>query len=147
MLRLAGIALIGYALLSGLIVAAPPSSPPTHSMRMRMLLWTSVPAPVFRSILGLTLTIAIIRALSMFQVEIDRRLATLEESQILLAERERIGRDLHDGTLQKIYAVGLLLNSTRAELVAEAGNQGGRARPAKHSTAGRGSDGHSQVYR
>ena len=77
-----------------------------------------MPAPVFRSILGLTLTIAIIRALSMFQVEIDRRLATLEEAQILLAERERIGRDLHDGTLQKIYAVGLLLNSTRTELAA-----------------------------
>ncbi|MFN8467910.1 MAG: sensor histidine kinase [Caldilineaceae bacterium] len=116
MLRLAGIALIGYAILSGLIVARAAFFPANQLNEDAVLLWTSVPAPVFRSILGLTLTIAIIRALSMFQVEIDRRLATLEESQILLAERERIGRDLHDGTLQKIYAVGLLLNSTRAEL-------------------------------
>ncbi len=116
MLRLAGIALVGYAVLSGLFVARAAFFPADRINEDVLQLWTSIPAPVFRSILGLTLTIAIIRALSMFQVEIDRRLATLEESQILLAERERIGRDLHDGTLQKIYAVGLLLNSTRAEL-------------------------------
>lgn len=116
MLRLAGLALIGYAILSGIIVAKAAYFPANQLNEDAVLLWTSVPAPVFRSILGLTLTIAIIRALSIFQVEIDRRIATLEEGQILLAERERIGRDLHDGTLQKIYAVGLLLNSTRTEL-------------------------------
>jgi signal transduction histidine kinase len=117
MLRLAGIALIGYAILSGLFVARAAFFPADTLNEDAILVWTSIPAPVFRSILGLTLTVAIIRALSIFHVEIDRRLATLEESQILLAERERIGRDLHDGTLQKIYAVGLLLNSIKGEIV------------------------------
>ena len=117
MLRLAGVSLIGYALLSGLVVASAAFFPANTLNEDAILALTSVPAPVFRSVLGLTLTIAIIRALSMFQIEVDRQLAALEESQILLAERERIGRDLHDGTLQKIYAVGLLLNSIKGELV------------------------------
>jgi len=116
MLRLAGVALIGYAVVGGIVVAAAEFPPANWINEDVLLQLTSVPAPVFRSILGLTLTIAMIRALSMFQVELDRRLATLEEDQILLAERERIGRDLHDGTLQKIYAAGLLLNSTKPEL-------------------------------
>jgi two-component system sensor histidine kinase DevS len=38
-----------------------------------------------------------------------RRLAVLEE-------RERIGMDLHDGTIQSIYAVGLVLEYTRLQI-------------------------------
>ena len=127
MLRLAGVALIGYAVLGGLVVANAAFFPANWLNEDVLSAWTSVPAPVYRSILGLTLTIAIIRALSMFQVELDRRLATLEENQILLAERERIGRDLHDGTLQKIYAVGLLLNSIKGELARKQATTAGGA--------------------
>lgn len=116
MLRLAGVALIGYAVLGGLVVKPIGFFPANWLNEELVLGLTSVPVPIFRSILGLILTVAIIRSLSMFQVELDRQLAKLEENQILLGERERIGRDLHDGTLQKIYAVGLLLNSTKGEL-------------------------------
>jgi signal transduction histidine kinase len=72
-----------------------------------------VPIPVFRSLLGLTLTIAIIRALEIFDLEIDRKLTAMEEAQILAAEREHLGRDLHDHTLQSVYAAGLMLNAAR----------------------------------
>ena len=35
----------------------------------------------------------------------------IEEQQLLSDERERIGRELHDGAVQKVYTAGLLLQS------------------------------------
>jgi signal transduction histidine kinase len=43
----------------------------------------------------------------------------MEQQQILAAERERIGRDLHDGAIQKVYTAGLLVES--AQKLAEGG--------------------------
>jgi signal transduction histidine kinase len=37
----------------------------------------------------------------------------MEQQQILSTERERIGRELHDGAIQKVYAAGLLVDSAR----------------------------------
>lgn len=54
-----------------------------------------------------------VRSLNIFQVETDRRLAGMERIQTLAAERERIGRDLHDGIIQNIYAAGLTLEEVR----------------------------------
>ena len=42
---------------------------------------------------------------------------TAEGLQFSLAERERIGRDLHDSIIQSIYAVGLTLDDCRRNLV------------------------------
>ena len=81
---------------------------------------TGVPVPIFRSIFGLALTMAIIRTLEVFRVELDRRLDSMEETAVLAAERERIGRELHDGTLQTIYASGLLLQAAAKELPPDA---------------------------
>jgi len=49
----------------------------------------------------------VVRSLEIFQVETERRLAEMEQAQILMADRERIGRDLHDGIIENIYAAGL----------------------------------------
>lgn len=83
--------------------------------------WTLVPIQVYRRLADLSLTLAIIRVLEVFRVEMDRQVSQLEEQQILITERERIGRELHDGTLQSIYATGLLLRTTEKEL-AETGS-------------------------
>jgi signal transduction histidine kinase len=56
------------------------------------------------------------RALDVFGLELDRQLVDMEEAQLLLAERERIGRELHDGTLQSIYAAGLLLSAAERSI-------------------------------
>ena len=53
-------------------------------------------------------------------VELDRRLDSMEETAVLAADRERIGRELHDGTLQTIYASGLLLQAAAKELPPDA---------------------------
>jgi signal transduction histidine kinase len=116
MLYLAALALLGYAVAGGLIVP-PASFFPANRLNTSLLeIWWGIPAPVFRSLLGLTLTLAIIYTLEIFDLEIERKLNAIEEIQILATERERIGRDLHDRTLQSIYAVGLMLKSSHEML-------------------------------
>ena len=41
------------------------------------------------------------------------------EQLVILKERERIGMDLHDGIIQHIYAIGLMLEDTQHQLVQE----------------------------
>jgi signal transduction histidine kinase len=72
--------------------------------------------PVFRSLLGLTLTLTMIHALEIFDLEVDRKLNEMEETEILAVERERLGRDLHDRSLQSVYAAGLVLKATMEKL-------------------------------
>lgn len=110
-LRIAGIALVLYAVFGGLI-------PPPVSFFPGSLLNSDtfeqavgVPPLVFRSLIGLTLAIAIIRGLEVFEVETARTIEAMEQQQILAAERDRIARDLHDGLIQKVYTAGLLVES------------------------------------
>ena len=118
MLRLAALALAGYAVMGGLIVPPGPHFPANWLNSELLESWLGVPVVIFRSGLGLALALAMIRILEIFDLEIDRRLSSLEESQILATERERIGRDLHDRTLQAVYGAGLMLNAS-AELLQE----------------------------
>jgi signal transduction histidine kinase len=58
---------------------------------------------------GLGLTVSIVWALTVVQREIEHWIEDVERSQALSTDRERISRDLHDGTIQAIYAAGLML--------------------------------------
>jgi signal transduction histidine kinase len=115
-LQVAGLALAGYSVMAGLVVPPGPFFPANWLNTAQVEQLTAIPVPVYRSLLGLILALCIIHALEVFRVELDRRLSSMEEMQILVAERERIGRELHDGTLQTIYAAGLLLQATEREL-------------------------------
>jgi signal transduction histidine kinase len=115
-LHVAWLALIGYAVLGGLVVPPGGFAPANWLNTVSFQRWTGIPVQVLRSLVGLALTVAIIRTLEVFRVELDRRLASMEETTVLAAERERIGRELHDGTLQTIYASGLLLQAAVKEL-------------------------------
>jgi len=117
MLRLAGLALAGYAIAGGLIAPPGPYFPANWFNTNLLESWLGFPAPIIlRSLLGLILMLAIIRTLEIFDLEIDRKLNAIEEVQILTAERERIGRDLHDRTLQSVYGVGLMLKAAKEML-------------------------------
>ncbi|MBI4768945.1 MAG: sensor histidine kinase [Chloroflexi bacterium] len=72
-----------------------------------------VPPQVFRSLAGFAMAVTIIRALEVFEVETDRLIERMEEAQVIVVERERIGRDLHDGAIQRVYAAGLIAQSLR----------------------------------
>jgi signal transduction histidine kinase len=110
-LRFGGVMLAFYSIFGGLIPPPLPFFPGNvvNSVTFEEVL--AVPPPVFRSIFGLGLAIAIIRALEIFEVETARMIENIEKSQILTAERNRIARDLHDGAIQKVYTAGLLVES------------------------------------
>ena len=65
----------------------------------------------------LAIALAVVRSLELFEQETDRALAEGRRRELLLRERERIGRDLHDGIIQSIYAAGLHLEQATAEVI------------------------------
>ncbi len=75
--------------------------------------WLGIPVPVFRSLTGLVIAVTVILALEVFDVEVDRLIERMEVDQTLAAERQRIGRELHDGAMQQAYAAGLIIESAR----------------------------------
>jgi signal transduction histidine kinase len=108
-LRGAAVAFAGYTVFGGLIVPVAPFFPASvlnYDLVIRVL---HVPTPVFRSLCGLTMAFCIIRSLEVFQTEMDGLIAAMEREQLVMADRERIGRELHDGIIQSIYATGLAL--------------------------------------
>ncbi|MFQ5814073.1 MAG: sensor histidine kinase [Anaerolineae bacterium] len=108
-LRASAVAFAGYAVVGGLIVPAAPFFPASvlnYDLVMRAL---HVPTPVFRSLCGLVMAFCIIRSLEIFQAEMARLIAAMEHEQLVMADRERIGRELHDGIIQSIYATGLAM--------------------------------------
>jgi signal transduction histidine kinase len=105
----AAVAFAGYAVFGGLVVPAAPFFPASvlnYNLVIRLLY---IPTPVFRSLCGLTMAFCVIRSLEIFQTEMDHLIAAMEHEQLVIADRERIGRELHDGIIQSIYATGLIL--------------------------------------
>lgn len=71
--------------------------------------WYSSLAGILRTIAGLGMAGFIIRVMEIFNVENRKKLAEAEQREAILQERLRIGRDLHDGVIQSLYAIGLSL--------------------------------------
>jgi signal transduction histidine kinase len=110
-LRVAAFSIIIYSILAGLI---PPSLNffPGNILNTRTFTQAiGVPPWIFRSLVGLVITIAVIRALEIFEVETERRIEALEQQQIIATEHEKLARELHDGAIQKVYTAGLLVES------------------------------------
>jgi signal transduction histidine kinase len=103
----AAAAFLVYALVGGLVVPTAPvfaANVLNYDLLARTI---QIPAPVFRSLCGLAMALFTVRSLEVFQVETDRRLKEMEQARLLAVDRERIGRELHDGIIQNIYAAGL----------------------------------------
>jgi signal transduction histidine kinase len=56
----------------------------------------------------------------------NAKLYRQSQDLVLLRERERFGMDLHDGIIQSIYAVGLMLEDIQRKVVIEPKKSGGR---------------------
>jgi len=112
-IKIAAGALIAYSFLAGIVVPRLPIFPASLVNVDVFTYFFIGPPPVFRSIAGAILTFAMIRAMDVFDIETERMITHMEETQIVAIERERIARDLHDGALQQVYAAGLLAQSLR----------------------------------
>ncbi|MGD0611360.1 MAG: ATP-binding protein [Anaerolineales bacterium] len=123
-LRTAGISLAVYALATGLIVPPVNFFPGNWLNSDTFSQVFIITPPILRALIGLVIVISTIRALEIFDVETARQIEAIEEQQILADERERIGRELHDGAIQKVYTAGLLIRSAQKLAMAESPLEG-----------------------
>ena len=103
--------LVAYAVLGGLVLDPAPwlHAAPNERGWFRA---TGVPLSVVRGAVGLALCVLCVKLLEIFDVEAKQRLDALERSRAVSDERARFRRDLHDGTIQSIYAAALRLEAT-----------------------------------
>lgn len=113
MIKIAAGALFAYSFFGGMIVTPSFYFPASVINFDRFTSMLIVPPTIFRSIIGLVLAVAIIRAMEVFEIETDQLIRRMEEREVISIERERIARDLHDGALQQVYAAGLMAQSLR----------------------------------
>ncbi|MBW4437800.1 MAG: hypothetical protein KME04_11735 [Pleurocapsa minor GSE-CHR-MK-17-07R] len=113
-LRLAGATLLAYAFVGGMVV--PPADFFPASVLNNSLFENTIgiPVQVFRTLVGLVLAFTIIRALEIFEIELDQLLEQMEVERIQSGERERIGQEIHDGAVQGVYSASLILESLDA---------------------------------
>ncbi len=110
-LRVTGVALGFFALFGGLIGPAAPFFPVNLINEELFLQVTGLPVALLRGLCGTAIAYGIVRAFNVILTEIELWLENMERRQALTRERERIGRELHDGAIQSIYAAGLMLES------------------------------------
>jgi signal transduction histidine kinase len=115
-LRIAGVSIAFYAVMGGLVVTPGPFFPANWLNDANLILLLGIPAPVFRSLTGLVMAVAIIRALDVFDLEVDQIIEQMHVEQSLILERDRIGRELHDGAIQQIYTAGLILQAAQSKI-------------------------------
>ncbi|MHB0867196.1 MAG: histidine kinase [Thermoleophilia bacterium] len=110
-----------YAILGGLIV--PDNTlPGLHWLDYEnVFAYTMMPIYFWRMLVGLCLTLLVVRTMHYFDLEFRTRLEANEKEQALAGDRLRIARDLHDGVVQSIYAVGLQLEVVAARMASDSG--------------------------
>lgn len=123
-LRWAAGALAAYGLAGGLVGPQAGFFPASVINQANLARWVGVPVQVWRSALGVVLLVAVIRSIEALHRELDRLLDEREKERLIAAERERIARDLHDRTLQRVYSAGLLLQALRQRLPPATREQG-----------------------
>jgi signal transduction histidine kinase len=116
-LRVAGFALLVYAVLGGLVVTPGDFFPANVLNRETVQTFVGIPIEVFRSTIGLILAVSMIRALEVFEIEVDRLIEDIEVERIQSAERDRIGQEIHDGAVQAVYSASLILESIGPYLI------------------------------
>jgi len=99
-----------YAILGGLVVPERGLPVLENLNNENVHSNTGLPIQFWRMVIGVAIAVVVIRTLSIFDLEFRQRLEKAEREQALLEDRQRIGRDLHDGVIQSIYAVGMQLD-------------------------------------
>jgi signal transduction histidine kinase len=123
-LRIAGGALIVYAFIGGFTTPNADFFPANTFNNHLFSDTLGIPVQVFRSIIGFILAVTIIRALEIFEIELDRLIEQMEIERIQASERERIGQEIHDGAIQGVYSASLILESMEPHI--QAGTEAAR---------------------
>lgn len=104
-------ALAAYALLAGAVVEPGPLAPGGAGNSDGWFALTGLPLHVMRGLAGLVLCVLAVKLLEIFDVEAKQRLEAAHRARAVAEERARFRRDLHDGSIQSIYAAALHLEA------------------------------------
>lgn len=115
-LRVAGFGFAFFAFSDGILAPASPVLWGSFLNESLPLSVVGVPLTAIRTAIGAVIAVFFFVALDVFRLESDRLAQALAQQQALGAERERISRELHDGTIQSIYAFGLVLDDAQHAL-------------------------------
>jgi len=107
----ASLAFLAYAFVGGLVVEPTPWVPGGFLNELAWFEATGLPLAAARTLAVFVLLLAFIKLLDIFEVEAVQREEGLDRARLVAEERARFGRDLHDGTIQSIYASGLQLEA------------------------------------
>ena len=114
--RDAGIVLLLYSVVSGLLVPQGDFFPSNILNNQTFLMLFHIPVQIVRALLSLVLSWFVVRILMIFRMEYTQNIEKIEALQWVCNERQRIANDIHDGAIQAIYGSGMLLERA-AELV------------------------------
>lgn len=101
-----------YGAAAGLIVPDAGFFPSTALNAQGFFHLTGLPVEVVRALAGLGMAVFMIRVMEIFDIEAAQRLEEVRRMRAILEERDRIARELHDGVIQSLYALGLGLENT-----------------------------------
>lgn len=108
--------LVFYAVVGGLVVDSATWAPPGMGNHDGWMDIVGVPMAAIRGVAGLALCVFAVKLLEIFEVEDKQRLDAVDRRRAVAEERARFGRDLHDGTIQTLYAAGLHLEALSLRL-------------------------------
>lgn len=112
-LKMASMAFAAYMIAGGLIVNKAEFFPANIINGSDFQELFGFPVELLRASLSIIIAFTISKVLRMFDLEEQSRFAELNRREVLAKDRERISRDLHDGVIQSIYAVGLILQKLK----------------------------------
>ncbi len=106
-----------YFFLGGLFVPTSSFPPASFLNENNFFLISGIPIEVMRILFGITTAIFVTQTINLFNMENIKKTNIINEIITVNRERERISRDMHDGILQSIYAVGLKLEMTKKIII------------------------------
>lgn len=110
-IRVGGFSFGAYALFGGLLVPFT-----EQQVGVTGLAFLGIPIAVPRLLAVAVLAWAMIHALTIFRFELQSSMEEMGRLRALASDRQRIGRELHDGTIQAIYGAGLMVENAMSSM-------------------------------
>ncbi|MDF2890489.1 MAG: hypothetical protein K0R80_856 [Clostridia bacterium] len=106
---------VSYGIFAGLLVNKRDFFPANIINKQAFLELFGFPVELGRMLSAICITILFIGIIDIFRLENNIKMQNLMQERVASQERRRLGRELHDGIIQDLFASGLQLESLLAE--------------------------------
>jgi signal transduction histidine kinase len=113
--KLLAASFVSYGVFAGLLVNKRDFFPASIINKQAFLELFGFPVEFGRMLSAICITILFIGIIDIFRLENNIKMQKLMQERVASQERRRLGRELHDGIIQDLFASGLQLESLLAE--------------------------------